>query len=221
MLGQVSQMADRGAGLDGGERRSEGRTATVFRPVLIAAEDFAGFCLVRNLSPNGMMGRVYMQFAEGLPVMLQFTDDIVVAGIVAWSRDGHIGVRFAERVDVDRILGELGRKVIGGRINRAPRLEIRCRGEIALGGEVHGMDLVNISQRGLGVKAFCYLAPDQEVEVRLKGLEPHKAIVRWTQFDLAGINFIRPLGFAELAEWIIRLQSRQACPAGPGWKYEA
>ena len=35
------------------ERRSEERTATVFRPILIETDQFAGFCVLRNLSPSG------------------------------------------------------------------------------------------------------------------------------------------------------------------------
>jgi hypothetical protein len=221
MLRSVPETTDPAEGALGSERRSEGRTATVFRPVLIAAEEFAGFCLVRNLSPKGMMGRVYVQFAGGLPVFMQFTDTIVVAGVVAWSRDGHIGVRFDKPVDIDRILGELGRKSVGRKINRAPRLDIRCRGELVVDGGIHPIDVLNISQRGLGVKAFCFLAPDQEVQVRLNGLDPRKAIVRWTQFDMAGVNFIGPLGFAELAEWVVGLQIGRSGPAQPGWRTEA
>jgi hypothetical protein len=62
------------------ERRSEARGATVFRPVLIETEDFAGFCLVRNLSSRGLRGKVYTTFAPRQPITVQFTCDERVRG---------------------------------------------------------------------------------------------------------------------------------------------
>lgn len=117
------------------ERRGEHRTTAVYRPVLIETEESAGFCLPRNMSPSGMMGVAYAQFATDQPVTV-----------------------------------------------------------------------LDISQQGIKAAAS-FVMPGDEAVVRLEGLEPHKAEVRRTQAGMAGLKFIRPIGFEELAKWIVQRQS--------------
>ena len=185
--------------------RSEERTATVFRPVLIEIDQFAGFCLVRNLSPHGMRGRVYTSFAEGLAITVQFSPEKVVGGTLVWCKDEHIGVEFDEPVDVARVLSDLAKKLVEGKINRAPRLQIECSAELTIGDRTLAVQLQDISQRGIKAAAS-FIRPGDEVQVSLVGLH-RKAIVRWTQGGTAGLNFVRPLSFEELAHWVIRQQS--------------
>lgn len=189
----------------GGERRSEGRIATVFRPILIETEQFAGFCLLRNLSPNGMRGQVYTSFGEGLPIAVQFSPDQMVEGTVIWCKDEHVGVQFDEPVNVERVLSDLARKLVEGKINRAPRLQIQCEAELVFGDRTLAIEVQDISQRGIKAIAS-FIKPGDEVWVRLEGFE-RKAVVRWTQSRIAGLNFVVPLSFEELAHWVIRQQT--------------
>lgn len=187
------------------DNRSEERTATVFRPVIIETDQFAGFCLVRNLSPNGMRGRVYTSFAEGLAITVQFSPEKIVTGTLIWCKDEHVGVKFDEPIDVSRVLSDLARTLAEGKINRAPRLQIECSAELTIGDRTLAIKLQDISQRGIKASAS-FIRPGDEVQVRLEGLH-RKAIVRWTQGGIAGLNFVRPLSFEELAHWVIRQQS--------------
>lgn len=189
-----------------GERRSEGRIATVFRPILIETEQFAGFCLLRNLSPSGMRGQVYTSCEEGLPIAVQFSPDQIVQGTLIWCKDEHVGVQFDEPVNVERVLSDLGRKLVEGKINRAPRLQIECEAELVIGDRRLAIDVQDISQRGIKAVAS-FIKPGEEVWVRLDGLE-RKAVVRWTQSRTAGLNFVVPLSFEELAHWVIRQQAK-------------
>ena len=184
------------------ENRSETRTATMFRPVLIEAEQFAGFCLVRNLSPHGMMGHVYTDFAEETPVTLQFGPNLIVAGRIIWCRDGRTGVEFDEKIHVAEVLAEMGSEVFEGKINRAPRLEMRCAGELHIADRQLEFQLLDISQRGMKVRAS-FIQLGDEVEAQLDGLRRRKAVVRWMQNGIAGLNFISPIPFEELAYWVI------------------
>jgi hypothetical protein len=194
------------------ERRTDARTATVFRPVLIETDQFAGFCLVRNLSPHGMRGRVYTSFAQGLPITVQFSPEVVIEGSLIWCKDEHIGVEFDGTIDVEQVLSVLARPLAEGKINRAPRLELQCSGELIIGGRALAIELQDISQRGIKVAAS-FIESGDEVQVRLAGLE-RKAIVRWTQGGTAGLNFIRPLGFEELAHWVIQQHSGKVSALG-------
>ena len=194
-----------------GERRSDERTTTVYRPVVILVEGFAGFCLVRNLSPEGMMGMVYTSFAEGSPISIQFHSAFTVPGTVVWSSDAKVGIRFDDRIDVPAVLHLLSNPLYRGKVNRAPRLEIQTKGEIDLDGRTISVELQDISQRGLKVRST-FLRPEDEVTVHLQGMEPRGAIVRWALLETAGLNFIRPISYSELSEWVICQQRGAACP---------
>ena len=189
------------------ERRDGSRTTSVYRPVLIEFEGFAGFCLIRNLSPGGMMGQVYTEFTPELSVTVHISPEIIVNGQIVWSKDQRIGVQFEREIDVEEVLKELGSKYIGSKLNRAPRLQIQCSGELRIGNESIAMELQDISQRGTKV-AVPHLKAGEEVVVLLDGLDPHKALVRWSQRGTAGLNFVRPLGFEELARWAIGRYSK-------------
>ena len=187
-------------------RRSDDRITSVYRPVLIEMDEFAAFCLVRNLSSGGMMGSVYAQFVERQEVSVQFHPDHIVSGAIIWSKDGRVGIQFNHKIDVSETIRQLADKCLGKKINRSPRLQIECAGELEFDGRSIAMRLRDISQRGIKVEV-ALIKPEDEVIVHLEGLEPHKALVRWTQRGLAGLNFVRPISFEQLATWVIGQQS--------------
>ena len=188
-----------------GERRSEGRGATVFRPVLIETDDFAGFCLVRNISPHGMRAQVYTSFADQQPITVRFGSNMAVGGRLIWCDGEHIGVSFDRAVDVADVLATVSSKEVDGKQNRPLRLPIAATAELVIEGCVRPTQVQDISQRGLKVLAS-FAQPGEELTVRLQGLEQRKAVVRWSQGGTAGLNFIRPLSFDELAMWVVQRQ---------------
>lgn len=187
-------------------RRSSARTTSIYRPVIIEVGDFAGFCLVRNISPMGMLGTVYAEFAPNQPIAIDFSRQHHVEGAIVWSRNDQIGVQFAEEIDVLEILSELGRGMVEAKAARAPRLQIQCQVELSTDEGLIVTNLLDVSQRGLkiGVSA---LKAGAEVTVRLPEFPPQTAIVRWVNRGMAGLNFIRPLDFGMLAVWAIHIQS--------------
>ena len=188
------------------DRRSDARTATVFRPVLIESDEFAGFCLVRNLSETSIMGHVYTDFAENLPVTIHFGQDTKVSGTLAWCTDGHVGVRFSHPVDVDGILAQITAKIVNGKLNRALRLQIRCEAKLVIGDRTLTTEVQDVSQRGVKIIAS-FIRPGDELYVEMTGLERRKATVRWTKNGEAGLNFVRPLSFEQLANWAVDHQT--------------
>lgn len=199
--------SDEASGEDGiVDRRKDNRTTAVYRPVLLEAEGFTGFCLLRNLSPSGMMGEAYAHFAEGEEVSIQFIPGHIVGGKVVWSRDGKIGVQFDNQIDMADSLKNMGSTYVESKLNRAPRLQVNCEGEASLNGAKWKVRVQDISQRGLKV-VLPGAKPGDEVLLSLPGMEPRKAVVRWSQGDNAGLNFLRPIAFEELARWAIHVQS--------------
>lgn len=183
------------------DKRAENRTATVFRPVLIETVGFAGFCLVRNISANGMMGQVYTDFARGTEITVQFSPTIIIGGVVAWSANDQIGIEFDEAIEVDALLVELGRKTFDGKPSRPPRLEMQKNGFLKFDGRDIEFQMKDISQSGVKVRAS-YIKPGDTVDVILDGLSLRRAKVCWMQNGIAGLNFLRPLSFEELASWV-------------------
>lgn len=184
------------------ELRAEGRTSTVFRPVLIETEGFAGFCLVRNISPTGLMGEVYTAFVPGTRALLRFEPTTTIHGQVRWCADGRVGIEFDELINVAKVLSAGAAETFDGKVNRAPRLKVNVSGEVILERRPIPIEVQNISQKGLNVRAS-FLQPGEEVEVRLGGMKGRKAVVRWTKHGVAGLSFISPIPFVELAHWII------------------
>ena len=184
------------------DRRAEERAATMFRPIVIEIDAFAGFCLVRNLSARGMKGRVYAQFDSGQRVTVRFNCETAIEGAIIWARDGQIGVQFDQPIDVSAVLSDLARPSQPGQVNRAPRLPIDCDGELMIADRTLAIDVRDISQRGIKARTS-YVRTGDEVTVRLEGLEPRKAVVQWTGPGSAGLVFLRPFGFEELAAWVV------------------
>jgi hypothetical protein len=82
-----------------GRSRSEPRysmflMATVRRP---GGQDVT--VKVRNLSSGGMMAECPIGFARGESIEVNLRGIVLVAGTIAWSTGGRIGVSFAEPVD--------------------------------------------------------------------------------------------------------------------------
>src|SRR4051812_16198674 len=189
-----------------GERRSEWRGATVFRPVLIETDGFAGFCLVRNLSSNGMKAKVYTSLPSNEPITVRFSSDEDINGRVIWCEGDQIGVRFERCIDVQHVLERLAKREVGAVLNRPLRLPMSASGELLIEGQSVAFELQDISQKGLKVTAEARLRVSEELITRLPGMEQRKAIVRWSQAGAAGLNFLRPLSFDELAQWVVEQQ---------------
>lgn len=149
------------------------------------------------------MGRFFTEIAVNTPVSVQFNSDMTARGKVSWSRDGMIGIQFAAPVDVEQALLGLSSATVKGQSHRAPRLKMQTAIQIMLDGRCLNVETQDISQKGLKVRTS-NLRPDEEVTVVLGGVAPKKAVVRWTQAQLAGLNFIQPLAFDQLGEWVIR-----------------
>lgn len=190
------------------DRRGDSRAAAVYRPVLLESENFTGFCLLRNLSPGGLMGEAYADFAVGEIVSIQFMPGHIVTGAVIWSGEGRIGVKFDEEIDPADSLRNMGSTYVESKLNRAPRLQIECEGEAEMNGRKWVIYVQDISQRGIKAMLPC-ARPGDEVLVTLPGMETRKAVIRWSQKNIAGLNFVRPIAFEELARWAIHQQSAQ------------
>ena len=183
-------------------RRSEPRSALLYRPVIIETDGYTGFCLVKNISSGGFQGIVFADLGEGQPITIQFPTGAEAHGTVAWSKNEAIGVQFDEQIDVAQVLHDLGQPTFGDKVNRAPRVSIEKPAILVARDKRESVHLHDLSQRGAKVTAPSLTLGD-DVVLHLDGLRPCIATVRWVQAGMAGLAFHLPLPFDDLARWVI------------------
>jgi len=173
---------------------------TLYRPVLIQSSRGAGLCLARSISPQGMKAKTCLDLKHDDRVSVYFSTDFAVPGSVAWSDDGMIGIQFDEPIDVRQVLSLFTQPAGCSRVNRLPHLPIRCAAALTVGGRTDIIEVRDISQRGVQIAAPFLQAGDR-VELHIDGLERRNAVVQWVHTGTAGLSFVTPLPFDELAHW--------------------
>mgnify|MGYP000529998212 CR=1 FL=1 len=84
------------------DRRS--RRADVRLPATIDAGPGRVYpVIVHNVSAHGVMAELAVQLVPGRPVTVVMAGLEKTAGRVAWLRDGHVGIAFAEPLTLDQI----------------------------------------------------------------------------------------------------------------------
>ena len=107
-------------------QRSSERYTRVFRPVVFRVEGCEGLCLVRNISAGGLMGDVPGDVQPGSVIEIDMNSAVQLNGHVVWSNQGQMGVHFDQPIDVQQVLQQIARRIIDGKVQRAPRLSVAC-----------------------------------------------------------------------------------------------
>jgi hypothetical protein len=183
------------------ERRRSVRQLTLMRIGLIHARAGNEFCLVKNLSAEGLMARVYGSFRPEEEIRVELTTGHILAGTVVWASGVDIGVRFQASIDVGDVLStQCGLEM--RRRSRLPRLELRCPAVARFGSRFSAVTIANISQRGVKIVAARPVPATCEIVLGLPDLPAIHGTVRWSQGDEAGIFFNESLPFTVLARWV-------------------
>ena len=123
-----------------------------------------------------------------------------IPSTVVWIRDGTVGVKFDQNVDLGELLA--GRKPRHGFRPRPPRLEVSCKASIRVGKIYYTVDVHDISLGGMKVEPIEEYCLGKKVVVVVESLRPIRA-------RSAGTPTARPAScstsrstFEELAEWV-------------------
>ncbi len=189
------------------DRRAFARSRSVYRPAIIETAKYSGFCMVKDLSSEGVMTETSANLSEGDPVRLGFTEHAMIAGKVVWSAGGRLGIKFDHPIDVNTIL--VGSAV--EELSRAPRLPIDCPVDIGDDITTTRNLVLNVSTKGFRIRSSAFKV-GQKLSVQITGMPSKKAVVRWTAEDEAGLEFLIPLTYDELETWNIQRHPR-ACAA--------
>jgi len=188
------------------DRRTDDRSKiSVYRSAMLRWGSYEALCLIRNISPGGLMGKLHTALPPGEPVTVEIRSGNHIAGRVAWSADGMIGVQFDEKIDVLEVLHA---PVHGepGMVQRMPRLHIACPVSLVAEGMRVSVNLIDVSQGGVKVEAD-FLREGDEVVVGVLGIEARRGVVRWAHDGRAGIAFLAAIPFDTLAKWALDRQA--------------
>lgn len=184
------------------DRRAFARSRSIYRPAIIETARYSGFCMVRDLSPEGVMTETFADVGEGDMVRLGFTEQAMFSGKVVWSAGGRLGIQFDRPIDVSAILvGSTSEEP-----NRAPRLPINCPVDVNDSFTTIREQGSNVSARGLKIRSSAFKV-GQKLSVAVTGMPSKKAVVRWTGDGETGLEFLKPLTYDELQSWTVQHQT--------------
>ena len=187
----------------GGQIDREERQVSLYRVGALTVDGRRELCVVRNVSAGGLMLTSFSTIEPGARVSVEFKQGECVEGVVAWSDGRSVGMQFDKAVDVATILANPS----SGRRPRMPRIDIECAMTVREGEAIFEVRALDISQGGVCVETSDRLSIGADVIVRIEGLAPEPAVVRWRDGDCYGLGFNRLLSVTTLAAW---LKDRQA-----------
>jgi hypothetical protein len=181
------------------------RTLTLLLIGRIIGEGSDGLCRIRNISLAGLMAEVCGVFATGQRVRVEFRNGHIMAGVIRWTRNDSLGIKFDEPLDdIKQVLSEAPPEPDQAHIwlARSPRFLTNCSAHVHLGGQSHRACVINVSQGGARLITTVPVTRGQLLTLAITGLPPLRAIVRWTAKDGAGVSFFAPPAFAALGKWL-------------------
>jgi len=161
-------------------------------------------CRVRNISMTGMMLETHHTLGFGSWVAVELRSGDRLQGSVVWSSEGRAGVEFAAIIDVDHILAQAKASLdrFCGPAPRAPRFDVECAARISCNGRHIDVTLENVSQSGARIALPRPPREGTEVILSVPGLPSRRCATRWTSEDKAGLSFIEPIAYNDLAPWL-------------------
>lgn len=181
------------------ERRAEERLIPLLKIAKLITSSGEWLMRVRNITAGGLMAEVAECPAVGETVAVELSSQKIPSSVI-WIRDGLVGIRFDQSVDLGELLA--GRKPRHGFRPRPPRLDVDCKASVRLGQTYYTVDVHDISLGGMKVEPVEEYCVGRKVTVVVESLKPIKGEVRWYSDRMAGIVFDSPLDFEELAEWV-------------------
>lgn len=176
---------------------------------VIARGAVGELCSVRKLSRRGAVLHLDSPVEIGRALSFELMNGRTISGIVSWVRGSEVILRFSDDLDV---LGVIAAELVSqpGERRRLPRVELQSPVKLQIGPRVVNAGLVDVSQGGIKVAVREHLEPDTGLTVALTGFRTLLGHVRWCDGGFAGVNFDEELSWQEMMPW---LRARSAVPA--------
>jgi hypothetical protein len=191
------------------ERRADTRSKmAVYRSATLRWNGKEVLCLIRDLSAGGMMCRSLAKPAKDDRVEIEMRSGERIAGTAAWTRDGQLGIRFDQQLDISTLLNPRTRDPRAP-IQRMPRLNAGCPAALIAEDVRHSVMLLDLSQGGAKIEANG-LREGEHVTLGITGLDARNGTVRWIKAGRAGIAFHNPIPFDSLSGWALERSDKRA-----------
>lgn len=158
-------------------------------------------CRIRNIAPGELMLETSDTLRPGQDVHVELRNLFTLRGTVAWSRPPRAGVTLEDRTSVPDLLRSISVRPEGSYAPRAPRLSAACTVEVRCEGRSAAARLLDLSQRGARLRAEGRVV-DEQITIRIPGLDPRRAVVRWVHDDEFGVAFLETLAFRQFEHWL-------------------
>ncbi len=162
--------------------------------------EFVG--VIRDVSASGISMKLFHKLPgdASLGLELQCGETYQVRPV--WERDGEAGFEFADTVDVEEFVHDVGKFPKRGlRLNISIPVTLKT-----LSGRTAAV-IQNISQQGARFETDALLALDQNLRIEGRGLGEFYAKVRWRDDAHYGVVFDDVLTLGEFARAAARLQA--------------
>ena len=183
------------------ERRAGERHLRILRVGTLVVDGRRELCLIRDISAGGLMAHVYSPLAPGQRLAVELKASQLVAGSVAWVREGNAGIQFDAAMDVAQMLAN-PQVLDNGWRPRSPRVEVDRMATLRTGARTNWVHARDLSQSGVKLETDQAPACGDEVVVTLEGFRPLHGVVRWSNDGYCGIAFNQLIPFGELIDWL-------------------
>ncbi len=92
---------------------------TIFRTIQVASGGYHYEAIVRNMSPRGALVEGLWNVPPGTVLTLEFGADQAFSAEARWSAGNRVGIKFAEAVDMEALIGPKTAAPARGRVRRA------------------------------------------------------------------------------------------------------
>ena len=194
------------------EDRSAPRFTLLIRAAKLIAPTGEFVAVIRDVSESGISLRGFHALPVGQPLILELRTGEQHRIEPVWSRGHEAGYRFADTVDIVRLVAEAGRFP-----KRQLRLNLTLDVSLAFLGRATPAQVRNMSQQGAGITCAERLAIQQPLRIVSPLLPEIRAKVRWREGDLYGLAFDDTFGLNQLARLVAGAQDPAllAAPVAP------
>ena len=189
----------------GMDLRAAPRVGVLIRPAKLVTPDRQFLCVIRDLSETGLSVRVFHELPDRDEYCIELQNGDRIMAQVMWQDEDRLGLRFAERADLDRLVSSPSRFA-----KRAIRIELDCEASLGFLGRELPARISDIS--GQGAKVICdeHLMLASNVTLKAAGLPETRAKVRWRRNGAYGLVFEDTLQMSELAQTVAAMQQASA-----------
>lgn len=183
------------------DRRSGKRHTLVLRVAVVDDGKRSSFCLLKNISPDGVQVKSYAPLQIGAMVSLFVSEEKPATGQVVWYRDRLAGIKFEQPLSPDALL-RVEQKVCEGRRRALPRLHTEAAGKLSFLGRTYRGTLRDISASGAKLEIRAALPASGAALLELPDLPPIDVFIRWSDEQEVGLSFASPMPIQVIADWL-------------------